>query len=186
MIEGLKKERYPAYAAIYYFDIQSDKFERKFINFQSKRRFGPQPWKWWSRFRNMQSYQLTFRFYAIPGTLIEARLRPTKNFTPQYYEVVPSRPNYLRLISKEEAQALALKSAEIPEYYRGRRIPEYVQAIVWVRDRGKCVHCGSQTLLEFDHIIPFAKGGASSIDNVQLLCQSCNRKKASNILSKRN
>ncbi|MFX0188379.1 MAG: HNH endonuclease [Candidatus Hodarchaeota archaeon] len=58
-----------------------------------------------------------------------------------------------------------------------RYISNKVRTEVWNRDRGQCVKCGSQTNLEFDHIIPFIKGGSSSVNNIQLLCQECNRKK---------
>lgn len=63
----------------------------------------------------------------------------------------------------------------------GRGIPSPVKDAVWRRDGGRCVQCGSQAALEFDHIIPFSKGGASTYRNVQLLCQSCNRAKAAAI-----
>jgi len=35
--------------------------------------------------------------------------------------------------------------------------------------------------LEFDHIIPVAKGGANTIDNVQILCRRCNGQKSDRI-----
>lgn len=60
-------------------------------------------------------------------------------------------------------------------------IPESVRNEVWRRDLGKCVMCGSQEKLEFDHIIPISKGGSNTARNLQLLCESCNRKK-SNII----
>ncbi|MDP8289769.1 MAG: HNH endonuclease [Candidatus Susulua stagnicola] len=60
-------------------------------------------------------------------------------------------------------------------------IPEDVQNQVWNRDKGKCVRCSSKEKLEFDHIIPFSKGGANTTRNLQLLCEKCNRSKSNNI-----
>ena len=60
-------------------------------------------------------------------------------------------------------------------------IPKEVMNQVWNRGGGKCVKCGSLENLEFDHIIPFSKGGANTYRNLQLLCQKCNRQKSDNI-----
>jgi HNH endonuclease len=62
-----------------------------------------------------------------------------------------------------------------------RGIPQHVKAAVWQRDGGRCVQCGADTYLEFDHIIPWSKGGASTLDNVQLLCRRCNLAKSDRI-----
>jgi 5-methylcytosine-specific restriction endonuclease McrA len=59
-------------------------------------------------------------------------------------------------------------------------ISEAVRLFVWQRDKGKCVKCGSNERLEFDHIIPIAKGGSSTERNIQLLCEKCNRAKSTN------
>lgn len=48
---------------------------------------------------------------------------------------------------------------------------------VYERDKGVCVICGSNENIEYDHIIPIAKGGDSEINNLQLLCRSHNRMK---------
>jgi hypothetical protein len=64
---------------------------------------------------------------------------------------------------------------------RSRRILQEVKDKVWNRDAGKCVECGSNENLEFDHIIPFSKGGANTYRNLQLLCESCNRSKSDSI-----
>ena len=74
------------------------------------------------------------------------------------------------------------KNPEIKEEDgRSRRISQDVKDRVWNRDNGKCVECGSNENLEFDHIIPFSKGGANTYRNIQLLCEHCNRSKSANI-----
>jgi hypothetical protein len=60
-------------------------------------------------------------------------------------------------------------------------IPEHVKLLVWARDGGSCVYCGSKQSLHFDHIIPISKGGDNSSANVQILCQACNLKKSDKI-----
>jgi hypothetical protein len=60
-------------------------------------------------------------------------------------------------------------------------ISQSVKDKVWRRDEGKCVSCGSNENLEFDHIIPHSKGGADTYRNLQLLCEPCNRKKSDKI-----
>jgi hypothetical protein len=60
-------------------------------------------------------------------------------------------------------------------------IPEDVKLVVWARDGGSCVRCGSRQDLHFDHIIPVSKGGGNSEANIQLLCQPCNLTKSDKI-----
>lgn len=60
-------------------------------------------------------------------------------------------------------------------------IPMHIASAVWNRDGGKCCFCGCKENLEFDHIIPLSKGGATSFRNLQLLCKDCNTKKSDDI-----
>jgi hypothetical protein len=60
-------------------------------------------------------------------------------------------------------------------------IPDSVKLIVWTRDEGKCVRCGSSEKLHFDHIIPVIKGGGNTEDNIQILCERCNLQKSDKI-----
>jgi hypothetical protein len=63
-----------------------------------------------------------------------------------------------------------------------RLIPTSVKLAVWKRDRGRCVKCGSQDNLHFDHIIPYSKGGSSLVaENIQILCARHNIAKKDNI-----
>jgi len=70
---------------------------------------------------------------------------------------------------------------------------------VWDRDRGLCCECGRQckrqkvdkydndpALGEIDHILARADGGLTVLENLQLLCLSCNRKNGGRELVARN
>ena len=48
---------------------------------------------------------------------------------------------------------------------------------VMVRDRFKCLYCGSDKQLTIDHIIPVSRGGKSTFENCVTSCKDCNNKK---------
>jgi HNH endonuclease len=101
---------------------------------------------------------------------------------------VPSEDD-LRLAlenAKNSELSIALNLAQIPddvppECKAREIIPKEVRDDVWRRDQGRCVQCGSRERLEFDHIIPVAKGGGNTARNLQLLCETCNRTKSDSI-----
>ena len=62
-----------------------------------------------------------------------------------------------------------------------RHIPQDVKSAVWQRDGGQCVQCHATSYLEFDHEIPFSRGGANTVNNIQLLCRRCNNFKGDRI-----
>lgn len=70
-----------------------------------------------------------------------------------------------------------------------RSVPQDVQMAVVARDGNQCAHvnwigqrCKETTGLEYDHIIPFSKGGDSTEGNVQILCRGHNREKGSKLV----
>lgn len=62
-----------------------------------------------------------------------------------------------------------------------RHISKEVRARVWQAYGGRCVECGADDYLEFDHIIPHSKGGSNEENNIQLLCRRCNLQKSDSI-----
>jgi hypothetical protein len=65
--------------------------------------------------------------------------------------------------------------------YERIRIPEEVRIAVWRRDQGRCAKCGNRENLEYDHIVPVSRGGSTTVRNIELLCQNCNRSKGNRI-----
>ncbi len=49
---------------------------------------------------------------------------------------------------------------------------------VWARDGAQCTQCKSRHALELDHIRPKAFGGEDTLENLRLLCRSCNQRAA--------
>ncbi len=73
-----------------------------------------------------------------------------------------------------------LTSAQAKAKHNGfgsRHISDSTKRAVWERDFAKCRNCGATERLEYDHITPVSKGGNSNVENIQLLCRTCNRKK---------
>jgi hypothetical protein len=63
-----------------------------------------------------------------------------------------------------------------------RAIPAWVKQVVYKRDKGRCVLCGAQDQLHFDHDLPFSKGGTGlSPENVRILCARHNLQKGARI-----
>ena len=60
-------------------------------------------------------------------------------------------------------------------------IPDDLKQFVWMRDGGQCRNCSATSELQFDHVIPVTLGGATSADNLQILCGPCNRRKGSRL-----
>lgn len=56
-------------------------------------------------------------------------------------------------------------------------LPRSLRRAIFERDGGHCTECGSSFELQYDHVIPVALGGASTEENLQLLCADCNRRK---------
>lgn len=113
------------------------------------------------------------RYWADPDTARKKGVVLAKRFrtnNPQAFKAIAFRHR-----TKRRAQRLGSEVAPI-DYYRIRR-----------RDRMICHICGkkveSKSDLEFDHVIPLAKGGPHIEANIAVSHRRCNRRKSAKVLS---
>jgi 5-methylcytosine-specific restriction endonuclease McrA len=91
------------------------------------------------------------------------------------------RPNAnLRDAVRAEADSCSESSSK-PQA-RSRYLPRELRRQVYLRDEGQCRflgpgenRCSSREYLEFHHVVPFARGGSSEVENVELRCRAHNQ-----------
>ena len=82
-------------------------------------------------------------------------------------------------IDKEE-----LKSKPIKTHKTKRQVTLRQRFLVMRRDNFKCKNCGRSPathpglILEIDHVIAWSEGGETILENLQTLCEDCNRGKS--------
>jgi|GEM_PF-2066688 len=92
----------------------------------------------------------------------------------------PMAGAYLNALARAANRTISI-TRESETLDERRRIPKEAKHEVWIRDQGKCVECGAEDYLEYDHVIPVSRGGANSANNIQLLCRRCNSYKSDKI-----
>lgn len=60
-------------------------------------------------------------------------------------------------------------------------IPAALRTAVMARDGGTCRACGTTRNPSIDHIHPVSRGGMTVLANLQVLCRSCNSRKATSL-----
>jgi len=154
-----------------------------------------------ARFLSKRDYEASFQEPLLLDTYTEAKT-PTivalfrgRFVLPSRKPLTPTERQELILRTKElvyredkeltSIQAYVANVEAAMEYQRSgpKRDPiaDDVKLLVWARDGGACVRCGSKENLHFDHIIPVAKGGGGEATNIQILCQRCNLQKSDKI-----
>lgn len=103
---------------------------------------------------------------------VQRQAKPVQRFVCQYQSRIPAAifESALRMANQ------TMTNQDVKR--RSRHIPRDVRQRVWQRYSGRCAECNAADYLEFDHIVPVAKGGSNSDANVQLLCRKCNLKKS--------
>lgn len=90
----------------------------------------------------------------------------------EYDEVVRSPTTEIKIPS-----VVVLK-----DYVRPQKKVAFTRFNLFLRDEFCCQYCGSRGELTFDHVVPRARGGVTSWENVVAACSRCNLSKGSKLL----
>lgn len=133
----------------------------------------------WQEFIDEYKDEIEVRRIEYEEELKQEQIKKEKNYIKK--ELLEKERK--RKLQKEAHQELIEEGLIFNQFMNGVReiIPQDVMDKVWNRDGGKCVQCGCRENLEFDHIIPFSKGGAATYRNLQILCKKCNIEKSNKI-----
>jgi HNH endonuclease len=86
----------------------------------------------------------------------------------------------LEELERTKLAAAKRPRATAPSSSASRHVPAAVKRAVWARDCGQCAFVGSAGrccetgFLEFHHITPYAAGGETSVENLELRCRAHN------------
>lgn len=111
----------------------------------------------------------------------KAYVAEDKDLTANDVRALVNQGKNKRRLALEKAHALQAMTDQIDKPNKRERITQATKVAVWQRDKGRCVECESQQKLEFDHVIPVSMGGANTERNLQLLCETCNRRKGASL-----
>lgn len=88
----------------------------------------------------------------------------------------------LATVSRAQAQVHGAEVASQGAVRVRGYVSDEVKQFIWSRDEGRCAQCGSDSELQYDHVIPVALGGSSDAENLQILCGPCNRRKGVDVV----
>ncbi len=70
----------------------------------------------------------------------------------------------------------------LKDYVKPQKRIAFTRFNLFLRDEFRCQYCGSKGDLTFDHVVPRARGGVTSWENVVAACSPCNLRKGSKLL----
>ena len=89
---------------------------------------------------------------------------------------------YAALLEKKKHAATEHPRAPRRRKPGSRRPSAHVKRAVRKRDKDQCTHvndaghrCEARSDLEYDHVIPYARGGEATVDNIRLRCRAHNQ-----------
>ena len=94
-----------------------------------------------------------------------------------FLERVDVVAHYDREVHSPSASLKLPSVIALRQFVRPNEYPAFTRFNLFLRDRFRCVYCGSHRELTFDHVVPRAQGGRTTWENVATACAPCNLRK---------
>lgn len=158
------------------------------VGYMAEHQHDPNANNLWSYFQNVLNWAITNfnmkKFRKIMKCLDWAKYYDI--YHEQTLDVKGMEQKISELVGDDEIQK---QQGIIPYVLTGdehyldlRAFPDKIKLAVWEMQQHKCAVCGNEfdiALMEGDHITPWKDGGRTTIENCQMLCRECNRRKGS-------
>lgn len=158
------------------------------VGYMAEHQHDPNANNLWSYFQNVLNWAITNfnmkKFRKIMKGLDWAKYYDI--YHEQTLDVKGMEQKISELVGDDEIQK---QQGIIPYVLTGdehyldlRAFPDKIKLAVWEMQQHKCAVCGNEfdiALMEGDHITPWKDGGRTTIENCQMLCRECNRRKGS-------
>lgn len=95
------------------------------------------------------------------------------------------RKNNLEAVRKLAREGARRRNANLKAARSESRVSAKDKLKLVARYGYKCMCCGSEEGITFDHVLPISKGGPDVVDNIQLLCGPCNSSKHTKVIDYR-
>ena len=95
---------------------------------------------------------------------VQAQIRQTREWERRN----PDKARAMDRVAKMNRRARNMNGAHTADEWR----------LLCAQYGNVCLCCGSSAPLTVDHVIPLARGGTNTIDNIQPLCHACNTRKS--------
>lgn len=110
----------------------------------------------------------------------------SRHTTRQYHHRKYTVPYTALEVVVNYNELMTIYNSNLSKQYERNKLNSKMRLMVKQRDNYTCRYCGKVMLdgvgLQIDHILPIAKGGKTELDNLQVLCSVCNRKKSDKIV----
>ncbi|MCP5088110.1 MAG: HNH endonuclease [Rhodobacteraceae bacterium] len=132
-----------------------------------------------------------------PALVLNADFRPLSYFPlslwrwqeavkAAYLDRVTIIAEYDRIVHSPSVEINIPSVIVLKDYVKPAKTTAFTRFNLFLRDEFSCQYCGAKCEMTFDHVVPRARGGRTTWENVVASCSPCNLRKGARSLKQAN